>query len=188
MYCDPCARRLWNSVFEEKAYGLGEKAKHTLVLLTDDRSDGGLSDGGKDLDDEEGYLNDVPDDEFTTFEKALAGKVKVGNTLEIFLKTLNEYDPLQFWKADKQNLFPLHFWANTFTLTFGSTSIIQESVFSSCGDTLTQRRKRLVDNPDLLEAVAMLRFVISTENKNKDLLVMKQQLKALAQDKDSSSF
>jgi len=74
--------------------------------------------------------------------------------------------------------------ANTFTLTFGSTSIIQESVFSSGGDTLTQQRKRLVDNPDLLEALAMLRFVISTENKNKDLLVMKQQLKELAQEKD----
>jgi len=129
--------------------------------------------------DEEGYLDDASDDEFTTFETVLQRKLKVGTILEKFLKTLEEYDSLQFWKADKQKLYSLHFQASTITLSFGSTSIIQESTFLSCGDTLTQRRKRLVGNPDLLEAVTMLRFVISTENKNKELLALKKHFREL---------
>ena len=84
------------------------------------------------------FIGTQKQDEFTIFELA-APVARFGNTLATFFKTLEEFNPLTFWKADKQELHPLHFLANTVTLTFGSTSIIQESVFSSCGDTLTQR-------------------------------------------------
>ena len=73
--------------------------------------------------------------------KLAAPVARFGNTLATFLKTLEEYNPLTFWKADKQELHPLHFLANRVMLTFGSTSIIQYAVFSSCADTLTQRRR-----------------------------------------------
>ena len=92
-----------------------------------------------------------------------------------------------FWKTDKQKLYSLHFLANTVTLTFGSTSIIQESVFSSCGDTLTQRRRRLVDIADLLEAVIMLLLVISYDNKNRAFESLKLELKGKEKDEGKKS-
>ena len=87
---------------------------------------------------------------------------KFENTLATFLKTLEEYN-LQAGVVSAS--FPCeHGQADV-----GLYLIIQESVFSSCGDTLTQRRRRLVDNPDLLEAVTIFRLVISYDNKNRAL-------------------
>lgn len=101
--------------------------------------------------------NDDSGDEYSAFAK----ETPVAFDAELFalLGLLKTYDPLAYWsQQEKQEKFPRLFALNRITLVFPSSSIFQESLFSSAGDTLTQRRKRLLDSLELLESVVILRY------------------------------
>jgi hypothetical protein len=78
--------------------------------------------------------------------------------------------------------FPSFFKVNQVTLALPSTSCFQESIFSSAGATLTDRRRRLIESPDLLEATTLLRYICAVaareqqEEKHRDNL--SQRMKA----------
>jgi hypothetical protein len=73
------------------------------------------------------------------------------------------YAPLEFWTIENQVKFPRIFLINMLTLTLPTTSIMQESVFSSAGDTLDSRRKRILESPLLLEQIVTLRYILNQQ-------------------------
>jgi hypothetical protein len=80
---------------------------------------------------------------------------------------IKNWDPLEYW-GDKTNqkAFPTIYEANLRTLSLFSTSVFQESIFSSCGATLGDRRRRLVESPSLMESLALMRVQLSLTSKN----------------------
>lgn len=82
--------------------------------------------------------------------------------IELWMKTLN---PLAFWGSRRMRDYPCIFQAASVALGFESHTCLQESVFSSASDTLTNRRKRLVSNPELLEALVVLRYKINLDQR-----------------------
>lgn len=73
------------------------------------------------------------------------------------------HNPLDFWDKSRRAQFPQVFAAIQFALAFPAASIFQESVFSSAKDTLTSRRKRLMDSPQLLEKIVILKYILNAE-------------------------
>ena len=178
-YCDPFARRFWSLVYLEdlnsnwnstpkadKVKKIIKSVLHQPDVPCDDKKGNEEEDeeedsGFRGSDDEEDPDTSGPVDEYSAIDKEFfANKDTEPKNLESFLKT---YNPLTFWTKAKQQSFPSFFQMNAFTLSFGNTSIIQESVFSSAGDTLTQRRKRLLEDPEHLEAVVILRYYLGSE-------------------------
>jgi hypothetical protein len=61
--------------------------------------------------------------------------------------------------------FPTIYRATVALSSFSAGSIFQESVNSVADATLTTRRMRHVDSPELLEALVVLRYLYSMERK-----------------------
>ena len=102
--------------------------------------------------------------EFENFAAAYVGGTAMD--LAMFLTEAEKHNPLDFWTRARRLKFPTIYAANLIFLSATNTSIFQESLFSSAGDTLTSRRFRLADSPDTLEAVTIMRYVLNRKLKD----------------------
>ena len=82
-------------------------------------------------------------------------------TLVSVVRRIQDYNPLEFWTKEIRSRMPRLFQANLHSLSVATSSIMQESVFSSAGDTLDQRRRRLLDNPNELEETICARVILA---------------------------
>jgi hypothetical protein len=70
----------------------------------------------------------------------------------------NKLSPLVFWTPPRRERFPNIFRIAAIALGHASHTCLQESVFSPANDTLSSRRRRLVESQDFLEALVILRY------------------------------
>jgi hypothetical protein len=103
------------------------------------------------------------EDEFTIFRRVGISSSDHGQ-LSSFMRAVANFSPFEFWsQTSNQKSFPSIFKAARHLLSLGATSILQESVFSSAGDTLASRRCRLVGSPKLIEALVLYRYTMALE-------------------------
>jgi hypothetical protein len=77
------------------------------------------------------------------------------------IKASKVINALAFWTPDRRKRFPATFKAAAICAGSASHSCLQESVFSSANDTLSTRRRRLTQTPELLEALVVLRYALN---------------------------
>lgn len=102
-------------------------------------------------------------------DRILTTETRSAITIPILASLMKKSKVLEFWDADRRSRFPSFYKVSKVMLAVVSTSCRQESVFSSAGDTLTSRRRRLVANPDLLEALVVMRCVYSLKYSSSEI-------------------
>lgn len=119
---------------------------------------------------------DVRETEFLRFSR-----IEFSNQpkrLTTYLDIFRSYNPLDFFQIPtNQTQYPRLYQSNQVILAVTPTSIFQESVFSSTIATLSKRRFRLEDSPELLQAVVVLRYIYGQQNKEKETKTAEKQPK-----------
>lgn len=148
----------WRDVEGGKKHGMDEEAPPGFECLLLPPQDVGVE-----ADEEEDIKRELV--AFKSFKPPCMQGIQP--TLRIFLDLLNtEHNPVEFWSLHNASKFPHIHRIIMYTLAFQASSIFQESVFSSAKDTLTSRRRQLLENAELLEQVVVLRYALNAEVNN----------------------
>lgn len=99
---------------------------------------------------------------FELFPNAIEADLTVGAVIA----AAKRVNPLVFWTEAQRSKFPMLFKVAGALAGASCHSCLQESVFSSANDTLTSRRKRLLESPDLFEALVVMRYALSLNGLN----------------------
>jgi hypothetical protein len=79
-------------------------------------------------------------------------------SIPALIEAAPQVNPLCFWTEERRVRFPTIYKVATIAASSASHTCLQESIFSSASDTLTSRRRRLLESDDLLEALVVLRY------------------------------
>ena len=188
-FCDPVANKTFESVCGSQFEIV---RNHIFYALEQWRSENVISEPGaqaaiaqqtvtnnpsEDVDDEPeliAHTRSTAPSTLTSFETELAEYDKIvlnlkwaeGDkiTFSNLLTTVGEWNPLEFWSSKLvQHKLPSFLHFNTIVLGSPTTTLFLESMFSSAGHTLDDRRRMLLQNPPYLEALTLLRSTLAHE-------------------------
>lgn len=113
---------------------------------------------------------------FDDFHKQ--NRPSIGKDFDSIIKKFSEYNPIEFWSQSyNQTKYPEMFRINQLTLSYASTSVFQETVFSTAGRTLTSCRGRLSENPDLQETVTLMAHILRSRRKREQVVKKEEKRK-----------